>query len=793
MDIESRTTNESTPTTDLGSNLSNVPSSSNSAADCLTHPIHFQGNVMIKRVYYVEGLNHNLFSVGQFCDTDLEVAFRKSTCFVRDLQENDLLTGNCGSDLYTISLEESTSSTQICFMAKASPTQAWLWHRRLSHLNFDYINLLSKKDIVIGLPKLKYIKDQLCSSCENRSIIIPNHEKTAYHIINDMEPSIKHLHIFGCTYYLTRNGENLDKMKEKEDPCILVGYSTQSKGYRVYNKRTRLIVESIHIKFDEIKEVTETSVDNNTSDLVPQRQKASDYDNSGLPPQLQNVSPSADTTAPSQQELDLLFGPLYDEFFTAGTSSVNKSSSPTNNSQQQDTQPTANVQSTTASVILTTIVTAEENNTDNQAEIQVDNAHVDENEFYNVFSTPVHEEAESSSRYVDPSKMHTFYQPHQYEHRWIKDHPLTQVLRNLSNLVQTQRQLATDPKMCMFALTVSTVEPKNIKEAMADSAWIETMQDELHQFNRLKFWELFDKPFGKTVIKLKWLWKNKRDGDETVIHNKARLVAKGYAQEKGIDFRKSFAPVACLEAVWIFVAHAAHKSFPIYQMDIKTAFQNGPLKEEPDVDHAGCLDTCKSTSGRIQFFRDKLVSWMSKKQDCTAMSSAEADKIPLYCNSQSAIAISCNPVQQCRTKHIYTRYHFIKEKVKRGIIELYFVRAEYQLAELVSVSCQKNWYEMFYFSRTGGSDKGDCLIYSSNIDIDVTVMKTIKYSKSNATALEDLTLQAGNPVKEVMYVHIVMNLTFLEPAAGTRLDSAFWFSDQRLELTATLSISTNSE
>ncbi|GJR28612.1 retrovirus-related pol polyprotein from transposon TNT 1-94 [Tanacetum coccineum] len=146
--------------------------------------------------------------------------------------------------------------------------------------------------------------------------------------------------------------------------------------------------------------------------------------------------------------------------------------------------------------------------------------------------------------------------------------------------VQTRRQLATDPEMCMFTLTVSIVEPKNIKEAMADSAWIEAMQDELHQFDRLKVWELVDKPFGKMVIKLKWLWKNKKDEDQTVIRNKARLVAKGYAQEEGVDFEESFAPVARLEAVRIFVAHAAHKSFPIYQMDVKTAFLNGPLKEE---------------------------------------------------------------------------------------------------------------------------------------------------------------------------------------------------------------------
>nr|GFC18438.1 integrase, catalytic region, zinc finger, CCHC-type, peptidase aspartic, catalytic [Tanacetum cinerariifolium] len=121
-----------------------------------------------------------------------------------------------------------------------------------------------------------------------------------------------------------------------------------------------------------------------------------------------------------------------------------------------------------------------------------------------------------------------------------------------------------DPEMCMFVLTVSTTEPKNIKEAMAHSAWIEAMHEELYQFDRLQVWELVDKPFGKSVIRLKWLWKNKKDEDQIVIRNKARLVAKGYAQEEGIDFEESFAPVARLEAVWIFVAYVAHKSFLIY-------------------------------------------------------------------------------------------------------------------------------------------------------------------------------------------------------------------------------------
>ncbi|GKC76347.1 retrovirus-related pol polyprotein from transposon TNT 1-94, partial [Tanacetum coccineum] len=240
--------------------------------------------------------------------------------------------------------------------------------------------------------------------------------------------------------YITRDGENLDKMKEKGDPCVMVGYSTQSKGYRVYNKRTRLIVESIHIKFDEIKEMMsdhnssdlapqrqEMSVENVSSGLVPQGQKASDYENSDPVPPRQNVVPTTEKTDSSQQ----------------GT--------------------------------------------------------------------------------------------------------------------------------------------------------------------------------------LRRQWKNKKDEDQTVIRNKARLVAKGYAQEEGVDFEESFAPVARLEAVRIFVAHAAHKSFPIYQMDVKMAFLNGPLKEEvyvaqpeginiglwypkdsgfeliafSDADHTGCIDTRKSTSGGI--------------------------------------------------------------------------------------------------------------------------------------------------------------------------------------------------
>nr|GFA78210.1 hypothetical protein [Tanacetum cinerariifolium] len=126
--------------------------------------INFVEKFLGTRVYYVEGLNHNLFSVDQFYDADLEVAFRKSTCYIHDLKGNDLVIGSRGTDLYSIKLQDTNFPNLICLMAKATSSQAWLWHRRLSHLNFDTINLLSKNDIVVGLPKLKFVKDHLCSS-----------------------------------------------------------------------------------------------------------------------------------------------------------------------------------------------------------------------------------------------------------------------------------------------------------------------------------------------------------------------------------------------------------------------------------------------------------------------------------------------------------------------------------------------------------------------------------------------------------------------------------------------------
>nr|GFA23601.1 copia protein [Tanacetum cinerariifolium] len=378
-----------------------------------------------------------------------------------------------------------------------------------------------------------------------------------------------------------------------------------------------------------------------------------------------------------------------------------------------------------------------------------------------------------------------------------KDHPLEQVIGEPSRPVLIRNQLRSDGDMCMYALSGSTMEPKNVKEAMTDLAWIDSIQEELLQFKRLGVWVLVPTPDNISSLTLKWLFKNKHDEEQTVIRNMSRLVVRGYHQEEGIDFEESFAPVARMESIGIFLAYAALKSFTVFQMDVKTAFLHGSLKEDvyvcqpkdkldldqngtpvdttkyhsmigalmyltskrPDIvhatclcaryqakptekhlkevkrifrylwgivntglwytkdsgfkltgfsdaDYAGCKDTFKSTSGEVQFLGEKLVSWSSKKQDCKALSTAEAEyvslsaccaqvfwmrtqltdygfhfnKIPIYCDSKLAIAISCNPVQHSRTKHIAIRYHFIKEHVGKGTIELYFVKTDYQLA-----------------------------------------------------------------------------------------------------------------
>nr|GFA70048.1 Gag-Pol polyprotein [Tanacetum cinerariifolium] len=244
--------------------------------------------------------------------------------------------------------------------------------------------------------------------------------------------------------------------------------------------------------------------DQRSSDLAHECQrKALEQDSLSPGRKCQENASHGDRTISSSNELDLLFSPMFDELLNGSSKVVSKSSAVSAadapNERQQPTTPLNN-HSTTAPTCQTPTIasTAISSENINQAETHADNDQVADDEFINIFSTPVQDQWETSSRHVDSSNMHTFYQRYPSEQRWTKDHPLEQVIGNPSQSVRTRRQLESDAEMCRFALTVSRTEPKNIKEVMADSAWIESMQEELHQFDRLDLVEiiLFIVDFG---------------------------------------------------------------------------------------------------------------------------------------------------------------------------------------------------------------------------------------------------------------------------------------------------------
>ncbi|GJZ76889.1 retrovirus-related pol polyprotein from transposon TNT 1-94 [Tanacetum coccineum] len=502
-----------------------------------------------------------------------------------------------------------------------------------------------------------------------------------------------------------------------------------------------------------------------------------------------NHNSSADTmNTPSKEDLDNLFGPMFDEYFEKKSSNtpINSAAQPTQVHEDSPSTSSILVNAHEAPPVITTSdeQTTPISLTESDEVNQEDSAEFDGNTQFVSYNPPSRKEIETSIMALETSNMQNFHQVQPSTHIWTKDHPLDQVIGDPSKPIMTRQRLHTDSEVCMYTLIVSTIKPKNIKETMADHSWIESMQDELNQFERLQVWELVPRPEGKNIISLKWLWKNKCDAENIVVQNKTRLVAKGYRQEEGIDFEKSFAPIARLEAVrmmkkalyglkqapraWydklssFLIEHGFTKDecvsmrTPMATERLDADLQGTPtdqttycrmigglmylttsrpdiafatfvcaryqarhtvkhLKEVKrifwylrqsyniglwypkdsefkliaysDADHAGCKYDCKSTPGGLQFLGGNLVSWSSKKQDCTAMSTAKAEYVSF------AIAISCNPVQHSKTKHIDIRYHFIKEHVEKGTVEIYFVGTEYQLADLFTKALLKERFK----------------------------------------------------------------------------------------------------
>nr|GEX88547.1 retrovirus-related Pol polyprotein from transposon TNT 1-94 [Tanacetum cinerariifolium] len=370
------------------------------------------GNILITRVYFVERLGHNLFLVGQFCDLDLEVAFRRNTCFVRNLEGVDLLKGNRTINLYTIYLYKMASASPICLMARASSTKSWLWHQRFSHLNFDTINDFAKNDLVTDLLKFKYHKEHL--------VLLVSKEKSKEHLT--------HPNLF----------QILGRVLASLTKCPLSEH-----------------INKMELWSEEI-------------------------------------------------------GPIATACFTQNCSIIHRLF--------------------------------------NKTPYELINGYKLDISFLHVFGALCYPKNDREDIGKLGAKGDIGF--------FISSKPGLQSI--------TSGHISSGLDLTYAPSTITTQQPT----------------EELLQFKRLDVWVLVSTPDNNKPLTLKWLFKNKHDEENTVIQNKSRLVVRGYRQEEGIDFEKSFAPVARMEAIRIFLAHAAHKSFTVFQMDVKTAFLHGMLKED---------------------------------------------------------------------------------------------------------------------------------------------------------------------------------------------------------------------
>ncbi|GJR15214.1 retrovirus-related pol polyprotein from transposon TNT 1-94 [Tanacetum coccineum] len=284
------------------------------------------GNVTISRVYYVEGLGHILFPVGQFYDSDLEVTFRKHMCYIRNLDGADLLSGSRDTNLYTISLDDMLKSSLICLLSKASKTKSCITHETSVAHTPQQNGIVERRNrtlveavrtmLIFSKAPLFLWAEAVFTACytQNCSLIRLRYNKTPYELLHDKKPNFSYLHVFGSLCYLTNDSEDLGKLKAKADIGIFVGYAPAKKAFRIYKKRTRLIQETIHVTFDEL---TAMASEQFSSGPAPQvltpvtlilpavAQRPADLTGSSVSTSLEQDAPYASTSSTTQQDQSL--------------------------------------------------------------------------------------------------------------------------------------------------------------------------------------------------------------------------------------------------------------------------------------------------------------------------------------------------------------------------------------------------------------------------------------------------------------------------------------------------------
>ncbi|GJY35007.1 retrovirus-related pol polyprotein from transposon TNT 1-94 [Tanacetum coccineum] len=480
---------------------------------------------MISRVYYMEGLGHNLFSVGQFCDSDLEVAFKKHACYVRNENGVYLLTGSCGSNMYTISVEDMLKSSPICLLSKVSKNKSWLWHRRLNHLNFGTINDLERKYLVRGLPRLKFDKDHVCSACQlgksRKYTHKPKSENTIMEVLHTLHMDlcgpmrvqsingkkyilvivddysrftwVKYIRTVNDTEFvnqvLTRYYENVGIFHQKSIPRTPQQNDIVERQNWTLVEATRIMLIFLKALMFLWAEAIATTCYTQNRSLIHTLHNKTPYDlpilrfslvmlsigrviesttkepdeswKQFIPGLVPNPVLAAPYVPPTNKYLEILFQPMFDAYLEP--SSVERSVPPTSAVQVP---------------VFSTGVAAGPTIKDNPF------AQADNDTFINVFA-PEPSSKKSSSGDVSSAESTHVIQPHNHLRIWSKDHPIDNVISNPSLLVSTRKQLATNALSCLYNSVLSKVEPKNVKTAMDEVCWFESMQEEIHKFDRL--------------------------------------------------------------------------------------------------------------------------------------------------------------------------------------------------------------------------------------------------------------------------------------------------------------------
>ncbi|GJS61034.1 retrovirus-related pol polyprotein from transposon TNT 1-94 [Tanacetum coccineum] len=429
--------------------------------------------------------------------------FQKEHLLCQNFKGVDLLKGNRTTNLYTINLHEMASASPICLIARAPSTKKKRKSKKASH---------PPKPVPNSKQRLHLLHMDLCgpmrvdSINEKRYVLVIVDDYSRYtwvHFLRSKDETpeviktfLKKIEVLLQAPVIINDREDIGKLGAKGDIGFFIGYSANSCSYRVYNQRTRKIMETMNVTFDELSAMAFEQ----RSSKPGLQGMTSGQISSGLD---LTYAPSTITSQnPTERELDLLFKTMYDDYIGGQPSAAPR---PT------PAAPTPQVlQTSTTSTTIADTAPTPTNLSSHAADLPNTSRDVDELEpqqQHNPFAPPSTSYAESSSQYVDPSNMHTFYQPYKHEYQWTKDHPLGKVIGEPS------RPVLVPP-------------PDNIKP-----------------------------------LTLKWLFKNKHDEENTVIRNKTRLLMRGYHQEEGIHFEESFVPVARKEAIRIFLAYAAHKSF----------------------------------------------------------------------------------------------------------------------------------------------------------------------------------------------------------------------------------------